>query len=192
MRPTERYIPKGYQEAARDDSIPAIAYIGQTAGALYGIGYSHKRNKPDWHYRFRKPEDCAAHISKWLDGLRQSKAFKEKRQDERKAQGRGLEVGDIVRTCWGYDQTNVEYFQVTALIGKAMVELREIATESEETGFMSGRCVPVLNKFIGEPMRKIAKDGHIKIDSVRHASKVEPIKTPAGPLYPSAHWSSYA
>jgi hypothetical protein len=188
----QRWIPKDYAEAARDDAVSAVAYVGQKAGALYGIVYSGKRNKPDWHYRFRKPEECAKQISDWLTRLRASQELKAEWKAKRKASGRGLEVGDVVRTCWGYDQTNVEYFQVTALIGATMVELREIAQEGEETGFMCGQCVPMRNEFIGEPIRRVAKDGRVKIDDVRSGHKVEPTETPAGPIYPSAYWSSYA
>ena len=32
-------------------------------------------------------------------------------------------VGDIFYRSWGYDQTNIDYFKVTKLIGKASVEL---------------------------------------------------------------------
>lgn len=55
------------------------------------------------------------------------------------------EVGDILCNSWGYDQTNVEWFEVVALAGKSMVVLREIgaAVVPGSEGFMSGRVVPV-------------------------------------------------
>ena len=38
------------------------------------------------------------------------------------------QVGDIYRTSWGYDQTNVEFFQVVARTAKT-VRLRRISSE---------------------------------------------------------------
>lgn len=75
-----------------------------------------------------------------------------------------LQVGDVVNTCWGYEQTNVEFFQVVAVSG-AMVTLRQIAASTTETGFMSGTKVPHPGNFIGEPIRRRASAGNrVKID----------------------------
>ena len=29
----------------------------------------------------------------------------------------GLKVGDVLRSSWGYDQTNVDYYEVVELVG---------------------------------------------------------------------------
>ena len=69
-----------------------------------------------------------------------------------------LEVGDILSTCWGYDQTNREFYEVTEVNG-AVRDDPEIAQAREEMGFMSGRCAPQQGQFIGEPMRKLVQWG---------------------------------
>ena len=38
----------------------------------------------------------------------------------------GVKVGDIFETSWGYDQTNVNFFQVVKLVGKTSVRVREV------------------------------------------------------------------
>lgn len=38
----------------------------------------------------------------------------------------GVEVGDIFSASWGYDQTNVDFFQVIALVGESSVRVREV------------------------------------------------------------------
>lgn len=38
----------------------------------------------------------------------------------------GVKVGDIFHLSWGYDQTNNDFFQVVALVGKESVRVREI------------------------------------------------------------------
>lgn len=38
----------------------------------------------------------------------------------------GVKVGDIFYASWGYDQTNVDFFQVIKLVGKTSVRVREV------------------------------------------------------------------
>ena len=65
-----------------------------------------------------------------------------------------LKVDDVLYSSWGYDQTNINFYQVTKLVGKTMVELRAIAQTTEETGMMSGhtKCHP--GQFKANPIRR--------------------------------------
>lgn len=38
----------------------------------------------------------------------------------------GVKVGDIFVSSWGFEQTNVDFFQVVALVGKCSVRVREV------------------------------------------------------------------
>jgi hypothetical protein len=83
----------------------------------------------------------------------------------------GVGVGSIFYTNWGYDQTNVEFFEVTRLTG-ASVEIREVAQNSESRGSGSDSVTPRKGEFIGEPMVRRIKSGWrgepaIRIDDVR-------------------------
>lgn len=51
-------------------------------------------------------------------------------------------VGDLYYTSWGYDQTNVEHFEVVADTGKSLV-LRRIASE-----YRDGRTFPVAGAYM--------------------------------------------
>lgn len=107
-----------------------------------------------------------------------------------------LQVGDVVRSSWGYDQTNVNHYQVTKLIGKRTVEVRELAKHQDATGHMSGRVAPVWGEFIGEAMRRtVDKYGHVNIlrEKFGRASKIEPVAVVHGVrCYASTGYSSYA
>lgn len=49
----------------------------------------------------------------------------------------GVKVGDIFESSWGYEQTNVNFFQVIALVGESSVRVREVHLEmiaEEATG----------------------------------------------------------
>lgn len=50
----------------------------------------------------------------------------------------GIKVGDIFYTSWGYEQTNVDFFQVVALKGKTQVVIKEVSLEPEEIDNISG------------------------------------------------------
>lgn len=38
----------------------------------------------------------------------------------------GVKVGDIFEASWGYEQTNVDFFQVVALVGASSVRVRQV------------------------------------------------------------------
>jgi len=132
---------------------------------LYAIAFAGSAFKASWYYSFRNKEDREKRIAEFFDGIASWKEMRAKAKAERLAAPRDLEVGDVLMASWGYDQTNIDYYEVTKLIGKCMVEMREIAAESEETGFMSGRCVPKPGAFIEgkEPIRGMARNGSVKV-----------------------------
>ncbi len=41
----------------------------------------------------------------------------------------GVQVGDIFSASWGYDQTQVDFFQVIALVGEKSVRVREVVPQ---------------------------------------------------------------
>lgn len=61
-----------------------------------------------------------------------------------------FEIGDILYTSWGYDQTNVEFFQVVGKTAKT-IKVREIRADVKETGFMCGHSMPVKDDFQDRP-----------------------------------------
>lgn len=67
-----------------------------------------------------------------------------------------VKVGDIFTYSWGYDQTNVDYYEVVGVTpsGKS-VRVRQIAErETYDAHMMTGTSVPVPGKYIGPPLTK--------------------------------------
>lgn len=189
-----RYIPSGYSLIAKDERFGFEVY-GMTEPRIVAIAFGGKRSKPDWHYRFQSVERLYQKIEETLKGFMAWEERKQKQKTERNAD-HDVKVGDIFRCSWGYDQTNVDHYEVTRVMGK-MVEIREIAQMREETGFMQGKCVPHAGKYIGEPMRKRVKmhsgEPSIAIASYASAYRLKPVATVAGTkVYDSAHWTAYA
>lgn len=194
--PREFYLPKSAQlTKVTPKQVNAEIYIydGERSQEAYAIAFAGKAQKPSFHIRFKDASRRAKYLEEWIDGLKQSADYKAKRKAEKQAFRHTLEVGSVLRCSWGYDQTNIDYFEVTAIIGAKMVEVREISQESEETGFMQGKCVPVPGNYVGQPMRKRVKEGNaVQIHSFSNAYLVEPKVIAGAKVYSSSHYTSYA
>src|SRR5699024_303951 len=84
-----------------------------------------------------------------------------------------LKVGDILVSTWGYEQTNVDFYQVVSFNGKTMVTIQQILSERNASdGFMTYTATPRVGEFVGEPMRrKVNAHGYINLSSFSGASK---------------------
>ena len=91
----------------------------------------------------------------------------------------GIKVGDIFVSSWGYDQTNVDFYQVVKLVGKSTIELLPIQSKCIEHEHMYWRELPIPDEFTSEtPFRKrVPKDfekfGYIKLNSFSLMRKAE-------------------
>jgi hypothetical protein len=189
-----RYIPSGYSLYARDERFCFEVYA-KTDDRIYAICYGGKRNKPDWHYRFNDLQRLNDKIAESLSGLMAWEEAKQKRKAQRSAP-HDVKVGDVFRCSWGYDQTNIDYYEVTAVRGQ-MVEVCGISQEREETLSMQGYCVPSPGSFIGKPMTKKVNMGggepSIRIYSFASAYRMKPAALIGNkPVYESSHWTAYA
>lgn len=199
-----RWIPGGAQNAERiafDAALGAEVWlIASTAraGALAVIAYAGKRTKPDARYTMRDRAQALQWAGEYMGKLQAAAQRQAERRAEKaakRAAGHKLKPGDVLRCSWGYDQTNIDYYEVTRLIGKRMVEIRAIGAESVESGGMTGECVPRLGHYIGEPMRKAVSDydgKSVRIASYASAHKIEPREVAGVKVYPVDYWTAYA
>lgn len=133
-----------YIYTAHDGSPAAIAFRGSAA-------------RPGLHYRFKSDERRQVAIAGFVASVTDAQTRKAARQTEKTAWVNPLQVGNILSTCWGYDQTNVEFYTVTKVSGKR-VWIREIAADYEATGFMSGKTWPSMPiRFTGPETMHIAQ-----------------------------------
>ena len=98
---------------------------------------------------------------------------KKKRAEERQNYRHDFKPGDILYTSWGYDQTNIEFFQVTACPSPKSITVREIAQKHTTTptgNDMAAYTMPVPDDFIGAAVTKrVSPGGSIKFASYRYA-----------------------
>jgi len=186
------YIPKGAL-CVRAKGCSAVAYIyANASGALYALAFHGKAERPDWHYRFSNEASRETRVRNHFAHWSKIEAGQVARRAERKAWDSPYKVGDVFMRSWGYDQTNVDYYEITALIGAKMVEVRELRKARKVTGWESGQCVPLPGEYEGEAERRMVGSNGIKINDYAHAHFVEPVMVGGVKTYPAARWSSYA
>lgn len=148
--------------------------------------------RPSHCYKFRNEARAAAWVSDWTARLT---AHQDKRKADaaaRKAFRHSLEVGDVLVSVWGYEQTNVDYYQVTRR-SDSCVWARPITAQIEATGDMQGRSVPTLGKFTGEERRyRVGTSNQVKVRSYSWATKIEPVILAGVKTFPQHNWTAYA
>lgn len=131
--------------------------IGIKQKELIAIAFVGKAGNPTWHYRFRSAEGMQKYINDFLESQRKSLEYKEERKNKRKAPALSAvpyKPGDILYDSWGYEQTNVDFYEVVEVRTASTIVIRQIAQDTEETSFMSGHTTPRPGEFIGEPIIK--------------------------------------
>lgn len=163
-------------------------------GEVLGKCFYGRAAKPAWFYRLT-PEQLEGKADREVKAREQ--AATEKAAQKVCVAGSGVKVGDVFKSEWGYNQTNVDYYQVTRMVGKQSVELRRIGAISWDTLHMQGRSVPDVDNFIGRPMVKRLRlsvhDGtaSVAISSFEFAYQMAPV-IDGVPVYESSAWTSYA
>jgi hypothetical protein len=189
----EWYVPKG-STMISDKLSDAIAYLytdkqdRPCARVFYG-----KQAKPILACYFRDSMMREKSVTQAFESRRAHVGRKTAERDKRKAWVNPYKVGDLFRRSWGYDQTNVDWYEVTEVRGK-MLTVRQICQERVETGNMCGKTTPQPGKFIEreEPIRCLAQDGCIKINHYAHAYFVKPNIIAGIPVLPVDYYSTYA
>ncbi|WP_372826520.1 hypothetical protein [Polaromonas sp.] len=199
-RQTRAIVPAlGQRLASKSGAWEAWFYPGK-AGKLNMVFYQGKAFKPTKHFHFHDAGRRMQAFRTLAIAAEQAAAARQEHADSRRAElakPHGLTVGAVLVHSWGYDQTNIDYYQVTAVIGRRMVAIRAIDCERQPTGDMTGICVPCPGVFTGEAKRaKVTSGDHIRVAgfSRGYAYPLEIIsKLPNGaPLYRKHSYSSYA
>lgn len=98
-------------------------------------------------------------IKKQIELIKQRRNEKNQRQEITKSirenMQHGFEVGQIYYDSWGYDQTNIDFYQIVEVKPKSVV-IRSIGSEYVKgtQGMDCSNVRPVKDNFIGEPQLK--------------------------------------
>jgi hypothetical protein len=199
MRTTERFIPEGYTLSIDNQDL-AIQVYYKDGAVIGGLCFVGKAVKPTWYYRFKSIEQRLAEVDKTIKNV--SERLERKNQAKASkavaSANHGVKIGDVFRSSWGYDQTNIDYYEVIAVTGKTAT-ICEIGCLSEETLSMQGNCVPLMGAFKGKPFKKliqkrsIESTAYFNLNSYATAFKIEPIAMIGNkPVFEASQWTAYA
>lgn len=172
--PREFYIPKAVQ--GRPPMVPEgtdlAIWTWEDNGVPFGIAFAGKAAKPLWHHRFRNEAQRQRTIDDTIESRKRWIENKQKRQQERAEFQHPLKVGDILYSSWGYEQTNVDWYEVVDVRGKQVI-VREINGKVVRSTQSQDFVVAVPGSFKGPPLRRTPRGSgshvSVKIDSVQTA-----------------------
>jgi len=156
----------------------------EESGTLKIITYISRRNMPcmaifhgksakmDVNYAYRTTTDRDEAIERYKQADKKRTDYKERMKAERREFKHSLQKGSILVSSWGYEQTNVNYYEVTHVISDRTVEIREIHKSIDQKGPMSGHAVPCPGEFKDdfEPKRCLVSYGNsVKVNDYRSA-----------------------
>jgi len=171
--PRSAYLPRHLEGV--DPDVPTGTDLAiwqwEENGKLYAIAFQGRAKKPLWNYRFRNEGDRQRRIQETIEVRRKWIKAKAEERRKRKEYKHDYVVGDVLYSSWGYDQTNINFYEVVATKGKQVV-VREIGKKvvREERGADYVAAVP--GRYTGpELRRRPSMGGSIKINTVQRASK---------------------
>ena len=108
------------------------------------------------------------HKEKVVNNLEHRKAEKVKRAEENKVDAKDFyKIGDIVYNSWGYEQTNIEFYQVISMTARTIKVKRTCSTEVEDSAYSHGMACEVVatkDAFVKdgkEYQLRVGKDGNL-------------------------------
>lgn len=111
--------------------------------------------KPSFFYTFKNMQVAEENALAFVKQCQEREAYQAREAAEKKANRAALKasnhwtVGDTVYTSWGYDQTNVDFFQIVALKPRSVV-VRQVSVNCSDNGGPSGGLIaPRRFEFVG-------------------------------------------
>ena len=171
---TTYYTTHGYRIEAIENG------HGHIIGRLYKSTPKAKYNKEKcvFAYRFGSYERREEYFANYAQNLQRHEENKRQYKAEKKAREAqeldSIKVGDIFCYSWGYDQTNVDFFQIIERKGATRAIIRPITCKSlGEDGFMCDHVIPVKDSFKGEAETVVLQGSYFK-RSCGYAKKTNP------------------
>lgn len=157
--PREYHLPKEVRDKTPivPEGTDLMIWTWESQGPVgdpvpYGIAFAGKANKPLWHYRFRSEAERNRRIEETIKSRKLTLKYKQDQADARKDYKHDYTVGDFLYASWGYDQTNVDFYQVVEVKG-AVIVVRKVAEKVVSESSSSEQVAPIEGKFLGPAIR---------------------------------------
>lgn len=125
--------------------------VGKNKGAykhMEGFYFATEEKRKTW------VENKMTDIKKW------DKIAGDKKEAEKKAKEtikNPFEVGQLLYNSWGYEQTNIDFFQIVEVKDRSVMVQKIGQTVVEYVGDMCENVKPNPAKKIGQPFKKLVK-----------------------------------
>jgi len=129
--------------------------------------WESKSFKPTFHYRFNKADELFQFISEREIQADKREVTNIQRELEYTEKKKGIVVGSILYSSWGYEQTNIDFYEVLERKNDFVI-LQQIGQKRDcgENFNDRGNCTADQRVKIGDPFRKkISKYGSINLNS---------------------------
>lgn len=128
-----------------------------------------------YHYSFRTSDSREQWITNFKSNMQSWEDRKAKRAQERKNFVNPYKPGDILYNSWGYEQTNIDFYQVLEVKGKT-IKIREIAQKLSDYAShgMAAHTVAVKDTFMpSAPVieKRVTNPDYITFNSYSSLSK---------------------
>ena len=138
--------------------IDALIGRGTHNNRPIAIAYTGTKGKPDFCNYFNSEEHRETYINKFIEEQKEKLEYKAERKAKKQAPAIfeiPFKSGDILYNSWGYDQTNIDFYQVVRCT-KASVFIRQIKGEFASSAGcdMAAYVTPLKDEFVGEEIRK--------------------------------------
>lgn len=164
--------PAGARKIAHKTA-PVTAYVYERGTVFLALAYVGRAARPAFHYQFKTETSRAKYVERFIAdqaaAIERRAAEKAKRQAEAAVPNR-LKVGDVLRSTWGHEQTNVDFYQVVAVTAKTAT-FRPIGFAQVSGDGWAGQVVPEVGAFTG-PSRiaKVTFGESVRVSSYAVAS----------------------
>jgi hypothetical protein len=149
----ERFIPSDYS-VIKENADHKIVVYGNTE-KLFAMAFMGTKSSREFHHKFKNTEQMTSYIDNWFDKEVKAKTEIAERKVAKKTANKELDLnkvlklGDVVVSTWGWEQTNVDYFQIVEIKGKR-VRLKAICGKVVEgsEGNMCCNVIPDKDNFL--------------------------------------------
>jgi hypothetical protein len=137
---------------------------GKFIARAFRAAKNAKGEKKEFGFFWNKDEHRQKFVIEYLERVQKEDEQKEKVKMQQQALVNPFKGGEILYDSWGYDQTNVDFYQVVK-VGAKSVKVREVAMKNvgEAQRGDYGYCEAVKDSFVSEKVStkilKLSRDG---------------------------------
>jgi hypothetical protein len=141
-------------------------------GRLVLRAYKGESGKPVSYYYYRSEADRVEAVERMKKNADNREKVLDERKKARKNTVNPYEVGDILTSSWGYDQTNVDFYEVIGVTNKS-VRLEKIGSKTVGDNGPGGLSVVPDTAWRGGRvfLKRVSSNGWVRLTSYSGASK---------------------